>query len=303
MAIVGTSLTVKPYTALYTSQVPDAQITVSSSTSQGRTETVLDFTPSPTDVGINTRDFETLFSWPISQGTILFVWQPSIVPFPENIYDRASDWIDLGAAKFVQGYSIMADSFNVPKTFQLQSGDDFSFHPLVEIPVGGTPFAKQTRKVFSCVPFVCHTLRRVASDGVAWRVWEEAPIFAPYPEMQQNWTTELTALGGVGWQHQRYMNFAYLSTAPITLTFSVDSENGSTAPLTKTIPSSGGTQTKLFLQMSPNKWKLIGFSATSTEPFALWLPDIEVAVRSWGDSGPYRPLKPFGGTGTSQAEV
>ena len=41
--IVGSSLSVKPYVALYTSQVLDVNITVSTSTSQGRSETVLDF--------------------------------------------------------------------------------------------------------------------------------------------------------------------------------------------------------------------------------------------------------------------
>ena len=43
MAMIGTPLQVKPYTALYTNLIADANISVSSSTTQGRTETVLDF--------------------------------------------------------------------------------------------------------------------------------------------------------------------------------------------------------------------------------------------------------------------
>jgi len=504
MALIGTSLTVKPYVALYTSQVPDGEITVSSSTSQGRTETILDFAPAAADSGINTRDFECSFSWPISQGTILYTWQPSIQPYPESTFDRATRFDDAGnpGNKLIRGFILELNTFGNPKAIQVQRSDDAAFFTPSESPATTN---KQVLKAFSFnPPFVAHNIRITSSDGVAWmhgpdedwqltwiadpwveyatlrsewsdlgrrgakylrglvlpmdtqgasatikvvtsdgqtvtftantpaavktpvafafvppivahdvqiqvatatagawmsearwdfdpypeiipeytpimeisgpdnkfvqgvkliadtanlpvtfqvlfdggqsgpsfmgtfngkqtlvfswtpfnahdiqlvpqgnaRVWwgsegegQSEWVFQPFPELVTNWITELTSLGGVGWQHLRYMNFAYLSTTPITLTFSVDSENGSTAPLTKTIPSSGGTQTKLFLQMSPNKWKLIGFSATSTGPFALWLPDIEVAVRSWGDSGPYRPLKPFGGTGTPQAEV
>lgn len=300
MALIGTSLTAKVYTALYTSQVSDGVISVSNSTLQGRTESVLDFNGG---FGVNSRDLETAFSWPISQGTVLYTWQPSFELYPENTYDRATPWVDFAAAKFVQGYTIMADTFNVPKFFQLESGDDLSLHAFVEIPGGGVAFNGQSRKVFSCIPFVCHSLRRVTDDGVPWRVWSEEPISQPYPELQENWTTELTALHGVGWQHMHYINIAYLSTQPITLTFSVDSGNNSISPLSLTIPSSSGAQAKLFIQMSPNKWKLIGFSATSGAGFRLWLPDVEVWVRSWGDSSAYRKLKPFGGQGSPAAEV
>jgi hypothetical protein len=300
MALIGTSLSAKVYTALYTSQVSDAAISVSSVTLQGRTETVLDFNSGH---GLISRDLETAFSWPISQGTVLYVWQPSMEPYPENTYDRATPWVDFEAAKFVQGYSIMADSFNVPKFFQLESGDDHSLHSFVEIPGGGVAFNEPMRKVFSCVPFVCHSLRRVTDDGVAWRVFNEEPIFQPYPEMQENWTTELTSLGGVGWQHLREMNIAYLSTTAITLTFSVDSGNGSIAPVTVTIPSSSGTQTKLKVVPTYNKWKLLGFTFTSSAPFALWLPDLQLKIRSWGEVSAYRVDKPFGGESSPSAAV
>jgi len=302
MALVGTSLQVKPYTALYTNLVVDADIVVSSTNIQGRTESVLDFNGGD---GVYARDFEAAFSWPISAGTILYTFQPSIIGKPENIYDRASDWTDAGTsgAKFIQGYSIEADSFNAGKIFQLQSGDDQSIHDLVEIPLGGVAFNRQTRKVFSCVPFVCHNLRRISADGIPWRVFDESPIFQPYPESQENWTTEVTSLDGVGWQHLRELNIAYLSTTTITLTFTTDTGNGSIAPVTITIPSSSGAQTKLKIIPTFNKWKLIGLTFTSSAPFALWLPDVQLKIRSWGESSPYRLLKPFGGNSSPAAEV
>jgi hypothetical protein len=268
---------------------------------QGRVGSVLDFN---LGLGVNSRDLETAFSWNILQGTILYTWQPTFELYPENTYDRATPWVDFGAARYIQGYTIMADTFSVPKFFQLQSGDDLSVHSFVEISVGGVAFNGQSRKVFSCVPFVCHSLRRITSDGVAWRVWEEQPIFQPYPEMQENWTTETTSLNGVGWQHLRELNIAYLSTTAITLAFTIDTGNGSIAPVTITIPSSGGTQTKLKIVPSPNKWKLIGLSFTSTSPFAIWMADIQLRVRSWGvDNGVYRLLKPFGGESSEAAPV
>lgn len=300
MALIGMGLQAKVYSALYTSQLSDANISVSSSNLQGRTESVLDLNQGK---GLNSRDLETAFSWNISQGTILYVWQPSFELYPENTVGRATPWVDFGAAKFIQGYTLMADTFNVPKFFQLESGDDLSVHSFVEIPVGGVAFNGQSRKVFSCVPFVCHSLRRITDDGVPWRVWEEEPIFQPYPEMQENWTTELGSFAGVGWQHLRELNIAYLSNTAITLVFNTDTGNGSIAPVTITIPSSGGTQTKLKIIPTFNKFKLLGLSFTSSAPFALWLPDLQLKVRSWGDSSPYRLLKPFGGDSSSAAPV
>ena len=55
MALIGTSLQAKVYTALYTNLIADANISVSSSTLQGRTESVLDFNSGD---GINARDLE-----------------------------------------------------------------------------------------------------------------------------------------------------------------------------------------------------------------------------------------------------
>lgn len=303
MSTVGTSLTVNCYTALYTSQVNNADIVVSSTTLQGRTETVLDFNGGD---GVYARDFEAVFSWPISQGTILYTFQPSIIGKPENTYDRATDWMPLapgGGAGFCQGILVEADTFNVPKVFQLQDSDTLAFHTLNEVGAG-VAFNKQSIKVFSCTtPFIAHSVRVTTDDGIPWRVWRTDIIAQPFPEETMLWQTELTSLDGLGWQFLRYMNIAYLSTAAITLSFTVDSDNGSIAPTTITVPSSSGTQTKLFLQVSANKWKLIGFSAVSTAPFRLWLPDLEVIVRSWGIDSVFRKMKPFGGNASPAAEV
>src|ERR1700733_2502023 len=110
------SLTIKPYVALYTTLIADANITVGQSTREGRTEIVLDFNSGD---GLYYRDFETSFSWPLSSDTILYTWQPSLIELPENTYNRATDWLDGGStkAKWVQGILIEGDSFNPAKVF------------------------------------------------------------------------------------------------------------------------------------------------------------------------------------------
>jgi hypothetical protein len=501
MALIGISLQADIYSALYTNQLSDANIVVSSSTAQGRTESVLDFNQGE---GLNSRDIETAFSWPISAGTVLYVWQPSVEPYPENTYDRATPWDNAGSPgnKLIRGFVLEMNSFGNAKTIQVQRSEDAAFFTPSESPA---TTSKQVIKAFAFnPPFVAHNVRITSTDGVAWQhgpdggwnlawitdpwveyatlrsawsnfgfqgakyirglvmpmdtqgipatitvvtsdgqsvsftattptavkttvsfafdppiiahyvqiqmdtetagVWdseirwdfdqypeiipEYTPImelsgpdnkffqgvkliadtgnqpvtfqilydggqvgptftgkfngkqtlvfswvpflahdiqlvpqtnariwwggigqgvsewvFEPYPEMATNWTSEVTSLGGRGWQHLRYMDITYLSTTPITINFVVDTGNGSIAPAPITLPSSGGTQTKSFTEVTFNKWKLISFSATSSAPFALWEPDLEVWVKSWGIDPAYRNIKPFGGNASAGAEV
>ncbi len=225
-------------------------------------------------------------------------------PYPE-IIPEYTPIMEVGGVdnKFVQGIKLIADTANIPVTFQVlydggQTGPTFT----------GTFNGKQTL-VFSWPPFLAHDIQLVPQANA--RIWyggigqgESAWQYQPFPEMASNWTTEITALGGKGWQFLRYMDIPYLSTSAITITFTVDTGNGSIAPQTIILPSSGGTQTKSFTQLTPNKWKLIGFSATSSARFALWLPDVEVIVRSWGvDNGSFRVEKPFGGLSSPGAQV
>ena len=81
------SLTITPSAALYTAPVPDSAITVNESTTQGRHAIILDFNNSE---GLYTRDLGTIFQWPTGAGTILDVWQPSIIPTEDDLYNRMS---------------------------------------------------------------------------------------------------------------------------------------------------------------------------------------------------------------------
>jgi hypothetical protein len=87
MFISDLDLTITPTYALYSQTVPDTELTVNEATAQGRYQIVLDFNDSE---GLYVRDLGTIFSWPTTAGTILDVWQPSIIPLQDDVYDRLS---------------------------------------------------------------------------------------------------------------------------------------------------------------------------------------------------------------------
>ena len=265
---------------------------------------IVDFTSGFAD---DIDDIAAVFSWPLGSGNILDLWQPDWLSLPETTQDRPTDWDNLGddGNKLWQGMVIEANTFNVAKTFSVED-DQGNLHTPQPSPV---TFNGQGVKAFSfAVPFISHQVRIVSTDGVPWMLWPSGSgsakwVAVPYPESAESWITELTSQGGVGWQHIRELNCEYISTTPITLIFTVDTGNGSIAPANITIPSSSGTQTKLKLQVTTNKWKLLGYSATSSGPFNLFVEGFEGKIRSWGDTNPYRIARPAGGQSKGGAAV
>ena len=208
--------------------------------------------------------------------------------------------------KFVQGLKLIADTANL-----FRSHSKFS---MTEDSSGrrstGT-FNGKTDAYF----FRGHRFSRIdiqlvpQANARVWWGWNRRwslgmGVFQPFAESATTWTTELTAFTGRAGSIWRYINVEYQSTSAITLAFTVDTGNGSIVPATITIPSSGGTQTKLKITVTgPNKWKLLGVSATSSSPFYLMKEGMEFYVRSWGSTGPYRKEMPFGGPTNTGAEV
>jgi len=110
-------------------------------------------------------------------------------------------------------------------------------------------------------------------------------------------TVASPALGVVGWGHTRLITVEYLSNAPITMSFSCPdaSTNGSIAPATIILPSTGGTVTKWKVVPTANKFKLLQCIFTFTDPTAqIYLDGLAFNVRSWGATGSYEPVNPFG---------
>jgi hypothetical protein len=258
---------------------------------------VVDFTSGFADDVI---DVAAELSWPTQFSNELELWQPDFIPLPENTQDRPTDWGDLGSAgmNFVQGLILEADTLNVPKRIAVE--DELGgMHVPDQSPI--TLNGQQKIALTFTPPFTSHIGRIVSTDGVPWRVWGMEWQSQPFPESTVEWQTELGDLGGEGWQHIGWVNFEYISTTPVTLSFIVDTGNGSIAPLSLTIPSSGGTQTKFETKVSPNKWKLIGFRASSTGKITVFKEGFEVWVSSWGKG--YRRGRPFGGSSAVGANV
>lgn len=108
------------------------------------------------------------------------------------------------------------------------------------------------------------------------------------------------AIGGQGWGHTRLITVEYLSNAPITLSFLCPdaSTNGSIAPATITLPSTGGTVTKWKTLPTFNKYKLLQCTFTFTDPTAqIYLEGTSFLVKSWGDTGAYTNTNPFAENG------
>lgn len=247
-------------------------------------------------------DAEMILDWPTDSGNILELWQPDFIPLPESTQDRPTDWGDLGSTgmNFVQGLILEADTLGQAKALAVE--DELGgLHVPDQSPI--TLNGQQKIALTFTPPFTSHVGRIVSTDGVPWRVWGEQWQSQPFPESTVEWQTELTDLGGEGWQHIGYLNFEYISTVPVTLAFMVDTGNGSRAPLILTLPSSGGQQTKFETKVSPNKWKLVGFRSSSSAKITIFKEGFELWVRSWSKGGAYRRVRPFGGPSSPGASV
>lgn len=107
------------------------------------------------------------------------------------------------------------------------------------------------------------------------------------------------AIGGRGWQTLGpVLIVEYSSSSTITLAgYAADADNGSYGPPAITIPSSGGSLTKLKLVCGPSKWKLLWFSFASTAPFQLNVEGFVVQAKDWGSAAEYKELQPFAESG------
>lgn len=99
---------------------------------------------------------------------------------------------------------------------------------------------------------------------------------------------------GKGWANMAWINLAYSSTADVKLVATLASnanETGSTIVLI--FPATGGVQAKQFLTFPPNKFKIVGWTANSSEPFTIFAEDSELEVTVWGEGA--KLVRPFSG--------
>lgn len=116
---------------------------------------------------------------------------------------------------------------------------------------------------------------------------EWQPDWTYLPAAVIGWKTGLLSYGLQGWGHFEWINLAYQSTADVILVMTMD--NGSA--ITLTFPSTGGVQKKQFTTFPANKFKIVGWTANSLQPFTLFTADTEAYLAGWGTKS--EPIKPF----------
>ena len=231
--------------------------------------------------------------------TQLYVWQPSFIPKPETIDDRATDWDDAGslAAKFWQGFVIHLDTFNNVKGLSVVDSDTGATHLF-------TPAVQQNGEgelAFSFVtPFIAHMVKIVPTDQVPWRFFGVRWVTQPTPETAETWTTQNSVFGLKGYMHLRQVSLCYASTQDVT--FVATSYDGM-SPVVLTFPATAGAVVKTVLPFSANKGQLWRFDVTSPEPFQLFQSQSELLVGAWGRGDDYHNVPLVGDLGGDQAKI
>lgn len=103
------------------------------------------------------------------------------------------------------------------------------------------------------------------------------------------------AIGVKGWGFCQEVVVEYQSNATITLsTLAADSGNGSYGAANITLPSTGGLPAKTKFIISTNKWKLVWWQFSSTDPtFRVFTEGFAVRIKDWGGKTEYRWANPF----------
>lgn len=128
--------------------------------------------------------------------------------------------------------------------------------------------------------------------------WE--PSFEIQPARAIGWTTFGSALGGPGFKSIPRIAVAWVSTAPVTISFAV---TDGTAPASIVLPSSGGVFTKQYFTLTANKGQAYRYSAASAASFQLFLDSSEVYVAAWERVGAMELQRGFGVTGQDEGVV
>lgn len=108
------------------------------------------------------------------------------------------------------------------------------------------------------------------------------------PDAVFNWRSQLISHGMNGYQSIPEILATYSSVAPVTLSFKVFD---GTAPANITLPSTNAIPQKILLRPTFNKFRLIQYAASSSQPFQINLPDWLVKVGEWGRQAEYQSYR------------
>jgi hypothetical protein len=238
----------------------------------------------------------------------LYEWQPSYLSLPEDTTGRVTDWQTGGVLhyKYVQGLRLHANTYGAYKTFQIQF-DGYR----VAVNAAGNPLVvtvnfdgEQTQPISLPVPFRAHMMRLVPLDNVPWQVFPDTGwIIEPEPEPANYWISQPTALGQNGYLHARELWMAFAASQDGGVVSAV--VDGGTPFTLATLPKAATPQ-KGYFTCPPLKGRYWQLTATGTG-LQIYERDVEFLVKSWGSTGPYSRVRPFGdqsgGGGASGARI
>jgi hypothetical protein len=184
--------------------------------------------------GDDVDNIGAVFSWALGSNNILDLWQPSWTELPEIIQDRPSDWTECGIIgnKLIRGMIIEMDTFDVPKTIQVENSDNQALVLPNQSPVTANG---QTLVPFTFdPPFTSHMLRIVSLDGVPWRMWgvDAQWICDAWPDYTPLYSPWLN-LGSDGAKYLRSLLIP-MDTAGAAATFRVQTSDGNAVTFTAT---------------------------------------------------------------------
>lgn len=136
------------------------------------------------------------------------------------------------------------------------------------------------------------------SSATILNLWQ--PSYDIQPARQIAWQTFGSSYGISGFGHIPWLEIAYLSTQPITLTISVVD---GTSPSPITLPSTGGVYTKALFRPTFNKGRLYNFSASSAATFQIFEDDCVIMWAPWGRTGPIEMKRNLGVPNVAESVV
>ena len=200
-----------------------------------------------------------------------------------------SPWLNAGdpGAKFMQGFVMPVDTAGASVFFTVTyDGGSAVVGPI------STPANRKTPVPFSFfTPFIAHEFQITPSGNC--RCWYEEIkwIWEPCPELTFTWETQETDHDMPGFHYfgpQAFIAYIGSFDAP---TLTVTTQYGSSVYV---LPISNGAYTRSQIPMQPQKAKWRKYRLTSTGGMRLFLRDTSIPVKAWGDTGPFRPMQPFG---------
>jgi hypothetical protein len=292
-SITAVSITVTPVFDSLLSPGPSQVLTTAPLIiSEGLELPILDLA---SGTGLFGRDIALDITWadPVIE---LWEWMPTWLIKPELTILRFTDWDDMGypGAKFLQGFKLRANTFNQSIPLVLQYYDETLKLQSIVIPIQH-PDEVLVPYTLPGGPVVVHLARVGQSGESAWiYIAVEDWVWEPMPELASSWITQPTTHDLDGWQHIRDGFLPIMAASPVTLLIIDDTG----APLGGgiTIPASGGPAVfaKQYWVPVANKSRAYQYSATSAAGFRVFQKDLEVRVKAWGSTGPYRLMRPFG---------